>query len=58
MRNHYHLVLETPNAKRMEGKVGENHPGQTRLETAQAKAEQIVAEELARLTRFSKMNFL
>ena len=33
----------------MEGKVGENHPGQTRLETAEAKAEGIVAEELARL---------
>jgi len=33
----------------MEGKVGENHPGQTRLETAGAKADRIVAEELARL---------
>ncbi|HEV2208892.1 MAG TPA: hypothetical protein VG167_08955 [Verrucomicrobiae bacterium] len=27
----------------------ENHPGQTRLETAEAKADRIVAEELARL---------
>lgn len=35
--------------ERMEGKVGENHPGQTRLETAEAKAERILAEELARL---------
>ena len=35
--------------ERMEGKVGENHPGQTRLETAQAKAGRILAEELARL---------
>ena len=33
----------------MEGKVGENHPGQTRLETAEAKADLIVAEELTRL---------
>ena len=35
--------------ERMEGKVGENHPGQTRLETAEAKADRIVTEELARL---------
>jgi putative transposase len=35
--------------ERMEGKLGENHPGQTRLETAEAKAERIVTEELARL---------
>src|SRR5437762_4886540 len=35
--------------EQMEGKVGENHPGQTRLETAGAKADRIVAEELARL---------
>jgi hypothetical protein len=35
--------------ERMEGKVGENHPGQTRLETAQSKAERIVVEEMARL---------
>jgi hypothetical protein len=35
--------------EQMEGKVGENHPGQTRLETAEAKADRIVAEELARL---------
>jgi hypothetical protein len=35
--------------ERMEGKVGENHPGQARIETAEAKADRIVAEELARL---------
>ena len=35
--------------KQMEDKVGENHPGQTRLETAQTKANRIVAEELTRL---------
>jgi len=29
--------------------VGENHPGRTRLEAAGAKADRIVAEELARL---------
>jgi hypothetical protein len=33
----------------MEGKARENHPGRTRLETAEAKAGRIVAEELARL---------
>jgi hypothetical protein len=32
----------------IEGKAGENHPGRTRLETAEAKADRIVAEELAR----------
>lgn len=35
--------------ERMEGKVGDNHPGQTRIETARAKAGRILAEELARL---------
>ena len=35
--------------QQMEDKVGENHPGQTRLETAVAKAERIIAQELARL---------
>ena len=33
----------------MEGKVGEHHFGQLRLETAQAKAKRLIAEELARL---------
>jgi hypothetical protein len=35
--------------EQMEDKVGENHPGQTRVETAETKANRIVAEELARL---------
>jgi hypothetical protein len=35
--------------KQMEGKLGEHHAGQLRLETAQAKAERIIAEELRRL---------
>jgi hypothetical protein len=61
MRNHYHLVLEQFRRagcvgseefrrkclEQMEAKVGENHPGQTRLETAKAKAERIVAEEMS-----------
>jgi putative transposase len=34
----------------MEGKVGDNHPGQTRLETAGAKAERLILEELERLS--------
>jgi hypothetical protein len=35
--------------EQMEDKVGENHPGKTRLETAEVKAERILEEELARL---------
>ena len=35
--------------KLMEGKLGENHPAQQRRETAQAKAERIISEELKRL---------
>ena len=35
--------------EKMEGKVGDNHPGQTRLETAEAKAERVIHEELGRL---------
>jgi len=35
--------------QQMQGQVGENHPGQTRFGTAQAKAERIVTEGLARL---------
>jgi hypothetical protein len=35
--------------EKMEGGVGEDHPGRTRLGTAEAKADRIVAEELARL---------
>jgi hypothetical protein len=30
------------------GKLGENHPGQTRLESAEVKADRIIAEELSR----------
>ncbi len=33
----------------MDGQVGEHHFGQLRLETAQARAERIIAEELGRL---------
>ncbi len=33
----------------MEGKLGEHHAGELRRETAQAKAERIVTEELGRL---------
>ena len=33
----------------MEGKVRQNHPGKIRLETAEAKADRLIAEELARL---------
>ena len=33
----------------MEGKLGENHSGELRRETAQAKAERIISEELRRL---------
>ena len=34
---------------RMEGELGEHHSGELRLETAKAKAERIIAEELSRL---------
>jgi hypothetical protein len=30
----------------LEGKLGDNHPGQARLETAEAKAERLVREQL------------
>ena len=33
----------------MEGRLGDNHPGEIRRETAQAKAERLIAEELSRL---------
>jgi len=89
MRNHYHLLLETPNANliserrmearrleeadrealrglqrswclgdkefkkemlaKMEGKLGEHHSGELLHETAQAKSDWIVDEELRRL---------
>ena len=36
--------------ERMEGRVGENHPGQIRLETAQAKAERIATSPTGYMT--------
>jgi hypothetical protein len=35
--------------QKLDGKVGENHAGKLRLETAQARADRILAEELERL---------
>src|SRR6266446_6346292 len=35
--------------EQMEGKLGENHPGQLGHETAEAKADRLIAEELGRL---------
>ena len=35
--------------ERMEGKLGDHHSGAMRLKTADAKAERIIKEELARL---------
>ena len=35
--------------QRMEDKVGDNHPGSARLQTAAAKAERLIAQELVRL---------
>jgi len=35
--------------ERMEGRLGQHHAGELRLETAQAKAERLIAEELRRL---------
>jgi hypothetical protein len=77
MRNHYHLVLETPTPTwwrgwlggkaaiplgsiigtsslrqmlaAMAGQLGEHHAGELRRESAEVKAERIVAEELKRL---------
>jgi REP element-mobilizing transposase RayT len=54
MRNHFHLVLETPNPnlvqlELMDGKLGENHSGQLHWETAEQKANRIISQELARL---------
>ena len=85
MRNHFHLVVETPNAnlvagmawlqstftirlnhrhklfghvfsgrykaqiEKMEGELGDHHSGQLHRETAEAKAERIIAEEPGRL---------
>jgi REP element-mobilizing transposase RayT len=35
--------------EQLEGKLGDNHPGQARLETAEAKAERLVREQLRQL---------
>jgi hypothetical protein len=35
--------------EKMEDKVSDNHPGRARLETAAAKAERLIAQELVRL---------
>lgn len=35
--------------EKMEGKVNDNHPGRARLETAAAKAERLIAQEMVRL---------
>ena len=46
------LRVEYPGAMylaRTEGKLGERHSGELRLETAKAKAERVIAEELSRL---------
>jgi hypothetical protein len=42
-------VLKKQKLEAIEGKVGEHHFGELRLETAQAKAERIIAEESKRL---------
>src|ERR1035437_537040 len=58
MRNHFHLVLETPNANRVAGmrwflsaytfRFGENHRSEERRKTAEQRANRIIAEELSR----------
>ena len=42
-------TFRTEQLGRMEGKLGEHHSGELRLETTKAKAERIIAEELSRL---------
>ena len=42
-------ALRKEQLARMEGALGEHHAGQLRLETAQAKADRLIAEELLRL---------
>jgi len=42
-------VFRQEQLARMEGKLGEHHAGQLRRETAEAKGERIIAEELRRL---------
>jgi hypothetical protein len=52
MRNHFHLVVETPQGNLvagLEGRSGEHHAGELRGEAAEMKAERIIAGELERL---------
>ena len=52
MRNHFHLVVETPQANLVAGMrwlLREHHAGDLRRESAEAKAERIIAGELKRL---------
>jgi REP element-mobilizing transposase RayT len=49
MRNHYHLVLETPNANLVAGMAWLQST--YTITTAEAKADRIVVEELSRLQR-------
>jgi REP element-mobilizing transposase RayT len=58
MRNHLHLVLETPNANLVAGmrwflsaytiRFGENHSEELHRETAEQRANRIIVEELSR----------
>jgi len=53
MHNHFHLVVETPNANLVAGmawlRSGEHHSGALRQEGAEVKAGRIIEEELRRL---------
>jgi hypothetical protein len=56
MKNHFHLVMETPNANLVAGMrwllsayLGENHSGELRRESAESKAQRILVEEMSRL---------
>ena len=49
MPNHYHLAMETPEPNLvagMDGKLGDQHSGELPRASAEAKAEQIIAQEL------------
>jgi len=49
MPNHYHLAMETPEPNlvaRMDGKLGDHHSGELPRASAEAKAVQIIAQEL------------
>ena len=49
MKNYYHEAFRKEQLERMEGGLGRRHAGELRRETAQAKADRLVAEELRRL---------